>query len=469
MTRRTTLARRLTGVVAGSVLVGLLLTGFGMLVLVRADAQHATATELRRDLVGAAVLLGSLDGRGGPLTELDPAVRSALVRSFRLQDAARLQLLPDGRVVGDLPPEISATDLTDDALRFGAAISGGDRDVVWAAAPIRPAIARRRPGQPLAVVAATREVSSTVGGAGRWFVVSAVAAAAAATVVGRRAAARVADPLERAADATRRIAMGDLDARVATDDVADRELAELGESVNAMATQLQRQRTAERSFLMSVSHDLRTPLTSIRGYAEAITDGAAEPSEAAAVIEAESARLERLVGDLLALARLDADRFDLDLEPVDLGDAVAAAVEAFEPAAAEAGVALSSETPEGLTVLADPDRLAQVMANLIENGLRHATSAIAVSVAPAADGAGAVVHVDDDGPGIPDEERARVFDRLYTSARPHARATGTGLGLTIARELATAMGGTLEAAASPAGGARFVLWLPTRSAGGQQP
>ena len=111
------------------------------------------------------------------------------------------------------------------------------------------------------------------------------------------------------------------------------ELAVLARSINAMATELDRSRGLERQFLLSVSHDLRTPLTSIRGFAEAISDGAApDHTKAAAVIAAEARRLERLVGDLLALARLDARRFELELRPVDIGELVEDAAEGFRPA-----------------------------------------------------------------------------------------------------------------------------------------
>src|SRR5207248_5606518 len=134
------------------------------------------------------------------------------------------------------------------------------------------------------------------------------------------------------------------------------ELASLARSINTMAATLARSRGLERQFLMSVSHDLRTPLTSIRGFAEAIADGAAtDDRRAAEVITAESRRLERLVGDLLDLAKLDAKRFSLDLRPVDLADVVAATADGFRPAADGYGLALEVDTAAA-TVRADPDR-----------------------------------------------------------------------------------------------------------------
>src|SRR3984893_18606352 len=136
-----------------------------------------------------------------------------------------------------------------------------------------------------------------------------------------------------------------------------------------------RSRGLERQFLMSVSHDLRTPLTSIRGFAEAIAEGDAPVEHRAAeIIASESRRLERLVRDLLDLAKLDARRFSFDLRRVDLGEVVLDTGEGFRPAADDLGLSLTVEPgmPGAMTVTADPDRLAQVVANLVENALKYA-------------------------------------------------------------------------------------------------
>jgi len=213
---------------------------------------------------------------------------------------------------------------------------------------------------------------------------------------------------------------------------------------------------------MSVSHELRTPLTSIRGYSEAVLDGAAEdPVAAAAVISAEARRLERLVQDLLDLARLDADRFSLELRDVDAAEEVRQVVGGFGPRAAELGLDLDladgSEQP--CRVVADSDRLGQIVANLVENAAAFATSRVVVGVAGDRDRA--VVWVDDDGPGIPSDQLTRVFDRHVTSDRAPGKGKGSGLGLAIVRELATAMGATVHAESPllPGGGTRMVLQL----------
>jgi two-component system sensor histidine kinase BaeS len=225
-----------------------------------------------------------------------------------------------------------------------------------------------------------------------------------------------------------------------------------------MAEALDRSRGLERQFLLSVSHDLRTPLTSIRGYAEAIAEGTApDAARAAGVISAESRRLDRLVRDLLELAKLDARRFSLDVRATDVAEVVEVTAEGFRPAAEEAGVTMTIDAAGAMTAAADPDRLAQIVANLTENAMKFAAGRIVVGAAghPGT----VVVWVDDDGPGIAPAELAQVFERFYSSARTPARQVGTGLGLAIVRELAGAMGGAVRAEASDLGGARMVVTL----------
>jgi signal transduction histidine kinase len=258
-----------------------------------------------------------------------------------------------------------------------------------------------------------------------------------------------------------------------------------------MAAALERARQRERQFLLSVSHDLRTPLTAIAGWGEALADGTApDPAAAGRIVTTEAGRLDRLVGDLLDLARLRARAFPLAVEPVDLVDVVAGTVEGLRPDLEDAGLAVTLDVPAGpVVVTGDGDRLAQVVANLVGNAGRHAVVTVGVTVAvepsppgpgadpapvaaspgaarapsPSVTGPSAVVTVDDDGPGIPPGERSAVFERLHTAARPAARPwQGTGLGLAIVREIVVASGGTVAATDGPSGGARLVVRLPLR-------
>jgi signal transduction histidine kinase len=226
-----------------------------------------------------------------------------------------------------------------------------------------------------------------------------------------------------------------------------------------MAASLERSKGLERQFLLSVSHDLRTPLTSIRGYAEALAEHKAKPGQAAAVILSEARRLERLVGDLLELAKLDARRFSLDMRATDVCEVINDTAEGFRPAAETAGVRLAVDAPAraALVADADPDRLAQVVANLVENALDFATGRITVGTGR---GQGIVeLWVEDDGPGIAPDEIPHVFDRFYTASRTPRRHVASGLGLAIVHELVDAMGGTVRAESSSDGGARVVVTL----------
>jgi signal transduction histidine kinase len=276
---------------------------------------------------------------------------------------------------------------------------------------------------------------------------------------------RMARPLVEAMEATGRIAAGDLASRVPVRHGDYPEFASLAGSINDMAQCLEDGRARERHLLLSVSHDLRTPLTSIRGFAEAIHDGAIEDSaHAADVIIAESRRLERLVGDLLDLTKLEARQMSIALRPTDVTEVVTTTAEGFLPAAARSGLALAVDLPREdrlPMVTADPDRLAQLLANLLENAMTFARTTVTVGIAADPLSGGCVVTVDDDGPGIAQADLPRVFERFYRADRGPNRRMGSGLGLAIVAELAVAMGGTVraESPVTDDGGSRFVLTL----------
>lgn len=271
-------------------------------------------------------------------------------------------------------------------------------------------------------------------------------------------ARRVARPIAALALATERIADGETDVEVPL--AGEDELAALGGSFNAMARQLASARAEQRSFLESVSHELKTPLTSIRGYAEAMGDQAVAPADAARVITAEAGRLERLVGDLLELARVGRADFSVALVPVDLGVVGARAVERHLPRAQELSVALSLAGPQStasIWALGDEQRLLQATSNLIENALRLTPAGGSVAVSARAGG----IEVADTGPGLTEEEIPHAFERFYLHDRHSSdRPVGSGLGLAIVHELMVAMGGSAEVSRSPAGGAAFILRLP---------
>jgi len=283
------------------------------------------------------------------------------------------------------------------------------------------------------------------GGAG------ALLAAAIAALLARR----LTQPLRRMSAAAGELAAGRNPEPVPPE--GTEELDRLAASFNAMAEQLGLARDAERAVLLSVSHDLRTPLTSIRGYAEGIEDGTVAAADAAPVIGREAQRLERLVGDLLALARLRQGAMEVRSEPVDLAAVAREAEERLRPAAAEAGVEVRVEGADA-TATADHGRTLQVVSNLVENAIRVSPEGGTVTVEAAP---GRIV-VSDEGPGIPEEEIPRAFERFHLRARAgRGSEDGAGLGLAIVRELSEAMGGSVEVENLSAQGARFTVTLPS--------
>lgn len=262
--------------------------------------------------------------------------------------------------------------------------------------------------------------------------------------------------------ASSRMAAGDLGVRVevgAADEVAEVEVA-----FNEMAGGLQDARRREREFLVSVSHDLRTPLTTIGGYTEALDEGRVESEDVprvAAVIHRESDRLRRLVEDLMLLARIEAREFSLRPELVDLSGHLTGVAEAFRGKAEDAGVELVAETAGVSEVLIDPDRIAQVVGNLIENALRYTPEGGRVRLGLREQDGYARISVSDNGPGIDEEDIPHVFERLYVTQRYRpVRPEGSGLGLSIVKELVDAMAGTTEVSSKPGEGTTVVVRVP---------
>jgi signal transduction histidine kinase len=252
-------------------------------------------------------------------------------------------------------------------------------------------------------------------------------------------------PLQRVAAATRALAADERHEPLEAEGTT--ELASLADAFNQMVDHLAASREAERAFLLSVSHELKTPLTAIRGYAEGLEEGAFEPGEAARVITTESGRLERLVRDLLDLARMNRSEFSVRSEAVDLAEIAREAARRHEPTARGLGVELRV-VAGAAWVTGDADRILQIGSNLVENALRETPAGGTVTVE--ADGARLVVS--DTGPGIPADDLPHAFERFYLYDKiGRDRLIGSGLGLAIVRQLATAMGGTVGVESSAAG------------------
>jgi two-component system sensor histidine kinase BaeS len=444
--------RRLTVVLVLLMAGTLIAAGAGTLLITRRAARDDAA----RQLLAQANVFSHYSNDVRSYRKL--AVVDTLLK---LEGGRIIAVSPAGDIPTPLPADLTPAELDPQRLLDGDDVSGLIGTLAFAAVPVSlaPPIALAiPPGRRYAIVL-TRQVGS-LGPSWFYFLlvsgVTLVVAAAVAAALTRR----ITRSLIEASAVTGRIAAGELDARVVTNGGDYPEVVSLAESINSMAERLSGGRERERQLLLSVSHDLRTPLTSIRGYAEAIQEGVASDAAAAAgVIVNESRRLERLVADLLDLARLGADRLSLHIAPTDVCDVVSETLRGFRPTAESVGLTLSSFVGDpGLLVEADPDRLAQVIANLVENSLGFARRTVTVSIvsssaspsAPATSvprpPAGFVlVLVEDDGPGIAGEDLGRVFDRFYQADRGAAARRGVGLGLSIVAELVRAMGGQVRA------------------------
>lgn len=465
--------RRLSIAVVATVTVALALSGIITLVVIVRSAQNVTRAELLRQakgFVSAVHAEAELVNRRNPAASLR-TVLVALRSPLRLDGEAVVAVDAAGglydptttkprRVV--LPAGLQPADINPVQLLAGDAVSGRRGELVYAAVPYRATVeVAGTLRSELQAVVLVRRPPTGLASAGPAFLIAALALVLLAGLVANRLGHRFVRPLQAAEAVTARIAAGDLEARVPEPPGTDPELASLAGSINSMAASLAHARGAERQFLLSVSHELRTPLTSIRGFAEAIEDGAvADTGRAATVIAAEARRLERLVRDLLVLAGIEARRFSLDTRHLDAAEVATAGAAGFEPMADELGLRIVADTGHGpVPAIADADRLAQVVANLVENALKYASQEVRVGAA-SSDGV-PVVWVDDDGPGIAPEDLPRLFDRLFVSERRGGRPVGSGLGLAIVAELVAAMGGAVRAESplGPTGGTRMVVTL----------
>ncbi len=289
-----------------------------------------------------------------------------------------------------------------------------------------------------------------------------------ASAAGLLLARRIARPLAKLAGAAQAVAGGDLDQTV-PEDPAITELAVLGRSFNTMTAGLRQSDQAKTAFISDVTHELRTPLTVIKGTIETLQDGAIDDLEARgpflASMGRETERLIRLVNDLLVLTRADAGALNLQLRPLDLGELARSRCEHLERTASLRKVHLRvAEGQPGCTVLADPDRLAQVLDNLLGNAIRYAPPGSEVRVSLSSEAGQVACRVTDAGPGIPAKHLPFIFERLYRADPGRSRGQGgSGLGLSIVRGLVQAHGGRVAAESVEGQGTTITFWLPAAS------
>lgn len=286
-------------------------------------------------------------------------------------------------------------------------------------------------------------------------VVAIVGAVALAALLG----ARIARPLREIGRAARRVAAGDYEARIPRR--GPEEIVSLADSFNQMATALEEQERMRREFIANAAHELRTPLTNLQGYLEALRDGVIEPDRATfESLWDEADRLVRLSRSLDTRAAGDAGGAPPVATEIDLGAVLRAAVDLARPAALGAGLELEVAVPDGLLARGDPDQLAQVAGNLLQNAIRYTPRGGRIDVRAERRPGDVLVSITNTGEGIPAADLAHVFERFYRVEKSRDRARGgAGIDLAIVRQLVEAAGGSVGAE-SREGQTRFWFSLP---------
>ena len=424
-------ARLFLGILA-VVGVSVLVTVLTAVVLTRKSLEDDALRSLRRqvDLVAAQ--------------RSDRAASAPQLGSFLATQQVRLAVLTPAQAQVLLPEE-AATAIGDRRVASGSVVIRGTRYLY----------AARRNGDEALVL-----LRSAQSEAADWrpFLLGLAAAglvgAALAAAVGIGLARAVVRPVARVAEASRKLASGGGTPPLPESGPA--EIASLARSFNELSRELEHAQDAERAFLLSVSHELKTPLTAIRGHADALSEGVFGAEQAGAVIEREARRLERLIGDLLDLARLRRRAFSVRSEPLDLAAVAREAVARYASQAQRYGVELTAHDAMPAPALGDSDRVLQAVSNLVENALRCTPRGGAVRVVASP----GKLEVVDDGPGIAPEDLEHAFGRFYLWERyAGERPVGTGLGLAIVRELAEAMGGAVSVRSTPGVGSTFSIEL----------
>jgi signal transduction histidine kinase len=277
----------------------------------------------------------------------------------------------------------------------------------------------------------------------------------------------IADPLQKVVLAARAMPSAEIKP---VEPQGPHEVQDLTRAFNSMIVRTQASQNSQRDFVANVSHELKTPLTSVQGFAQALLDGTADSEtarqQAAQVIYDESARMLRMVLDLLDLARLDAGTADITMSPVNVPALLNAIREKFTPQSQKAGVEINVEVAEKLPRLAaDGDRLAQVFTNLVDNALKFTPSGGRILLRAVAVDENILISISDTGAGIPAEAQAHIFDRFYQAdaSRRGGAKHGAGLGLAIAHEIVQAHGGRIGVRSRLGEGTTFDVFLPLGS------
>ncbi len=456
------------------IIICLILVGLAFIVLLRGYQRAMTYTRLTDRAVLSTGLVAQMMGRGIPPQEAIQRLAAQLNREPGKEIEVAL-LDGQGRVIA-----ASSERLQEHRLEVkpppGRPVRGerqteeGER-LLYVAAGVRPpyegAIV---PPWTLVLAEPLRPTRQALDSLLPRLLWAGLIALAVSVVVAAMMAYSIARPLDRIAQAAEEVASGNYDQELRID--APTEIARLARSFNSMARQVQATLRSQQDLVANVSHELKTPLTSIQGFSQALLDGTASDPEvrqrAAEIIHEEAGRMRRLVDELLDLARLEAGQVELAQEEIDIGALLRAGAERFGPQAEQAQVELRVEADPALPpVRGDADRLEQVFANLLDNAIRHVGAGGQVTLSAEQQGASLVCAVTDNGPGIPAEDLPRLFERFYqvdkSRVRERNRRGGAGLGLAIAREIVLAHGGQIRVESVEGLGTRFTVELPIQA------
>jgi signal transduction histidine kinase len=453
--RRGSLALRMTLLATAAALITAIVAGGLTVALV----QRTSAEDAQRQLAGLADVTQSTADDGA-------AAQNSQVRARRLLavvHVAYAAIGPAGRVTSD-------STLAKDAVtsqEISVLLGGGSVSANALVDGQRVFVEGRKINTGAIVLVQRRaDALAVTQRAVRWMLLALAIAVALAVALALAVAWRMSRPLRRTADAAHALAAGRRDVTLVPEGPS--EVAEVAEALNTLATALIQSEAREREFLLSVSHDLRTPLTAISGYSESLADGVIAPhrtQQVGATLLAEAQRLGRLITDLLDLARLGGTEFRIDVIDVDVVGFAQSTAQVWAARCEAVGVHFYLDSPPGpVFVRTDPSRLRQALDGLFDNALRITPAGgpivLAVRVEAQPTGTWIAIEVRDGGPGLSDGDLTVAFDRsaLYDRYRG-IRQVGTGLGLAIVQGLVVRLGGRVEAGHAAEGGARFTIWL----------
>jgi two-component system, OmpR family, sensor kinase len=454
--RRGTLAGRIALVTTLVAAVAVLVAGLVSLGLVRSAGDD----DARKTL--SALADAAADGAGGGTRVGGPAVARQRTRNQLTALKIDFTFLTRAGATSGGPADGLATRALSEPERR-AVVAGEPMSLTRDVGGVRTLVEARPAATGGVVLAQSLSDASFARDAARRIGLSLLIGLAVAVLAGVLLARLMARPLRRAAQTAHLLAAGARDVRVPPEGPA--EVAEVADSLNLLSAALATSEGRQREFLLSVSHELRTPLTAITGFAESLADGVttgADVEPVARTVLGEAHRLDRLVSDLLDLARLGAQDFRIDLQPVDLTALVEAAGEVWRARCEAVGVLARTDLPRHpVHCVTDPTRVRQILDGLAENALRVTPAGRPVLLGLYETPGAAILQVRDGGPGLSPEDLPVAFERsvLYQRYRG-VRQVGTGVGLALVHGLTTRLGGTADAGRAPEGGACFTVRLP---------